>query len=129
MSRRAVRTWLWIAALVTIPVVYLVPETERAPTLRLAFITAIMSAVYLTEGAGMLLLAGLMATLQLVIWSLLLFAGAAIVSRPLMKLPHITRTVVTLTLVAVMIGASFFEIYYTPISSTRMRSSLLHVFE
>jgi hypothetical protein len=129
MSRRAVRTWLWIVAFATLPVLYFVPEAERAPTLRLAFITTIMSAVYVTEGAGQLVWAWLMAGVQLAVWTLLLFAGAAVSARLMGRLSAPARTWVTLVLAGTMVGASLLEIYVTPLSSTRMRSSLLHVFE
>ena len=123
------RAWIWVALLITAPVPYFLPEVESAPVLRLGFLTALMTAVYVAEGAGALLMVWVLAVAQLLLWSAFAWLVAAVAARGLAHLVPGTRTAITLAIVALLGIASLFEIYSTPLSSTRMRSNLLQLFE
>ena len=129
MSTRSTRICLWLAALATVPVPYFLPEGESAPTLRLAFLTGLMTLVYSVEGPGPLVSAWVMAIVQLLVWSGVLYAGAGLVTRTLAALRSAPRSLVTAAIVAALLSMSMFPIYETPLSSTRLRSNALHLFE
>lgn len=129
MSPRVTRWLIFLAAFSTIPLPYFLPEGESAPALRLLFLAGLMSTVYLAEGPGPL--AGIwgMALLQLLLWTVILYLGAALVARPLAAFAPWLRGILTISLAAFLLSLSFSEIYQTPLSSTRLRSGLLQLFE
>jgi hypothetical protein len=64
VSHATARRWLWIAALVTMPVPFFLAQVEWAPVLRLAFLSSLFGAVMLAEGGGTAILLGVLGILQ-----------------------------------------------------------------
>ena len=120
---------IFLAAFATLPLPYFLPEGENAPALRLLFLTGLMSAVHVVEGPGPLAIIWGLAALQLMLWTALLYMGSAIVSRLTRPFAPWLRGILVVSLVASLLVQSLSEIYWTPLSSTRLRSSLLHLFE
>ena len=129
MSPRFARWLFFLAAFATIPLPYFLNEGETAPALRLLFLSGLMSAVYVTEGPGPLAAIWIIAILQLLFWTLLLYLGATLVTRLLEAFAPWLRGILGVSLVALLLFLSLTEIYWTPLSSTRLRSDLLHLFE
>lgn len=129
MSPTRARWLIFLVAFATLPLPYFLPEGESAPALRLLFLTGLMSAVYIAEGAGPLIAIWGMAVLQLLLWTALLFLGAALAARLLSTVPSWLRATVAVSLALILLTLSLSEIYQTPLSSTRLRSSILHIFE
>lgn len=129
MTPRATRLLLWLAAFATLPVAYFLPEGEIAPALRLAFLTGLMSVVYIAEGPGRLASSWILAIGQLVVWCGLLYLGVRVVARLLGSLSDSARRVAVLALVVLLFGVSYMEIYSTPLSSSRLRSNISGIFE
>ena len=116
--------------LTTLPVPFFLGEPELAPVLRLAFLTGLLGAVLVTEGGSTLAaLVGLGAA-QTLGYGLLLWLSAALVARVLegFRAPA-ARGVVLAILAISLFAASLSEIYQTPLSSQRARSSLFQIFE
>ncbi len=130
MTRSTARRLLWIVVLTTLPVPFFLGEPELAPVLRLAFLTGLLGAVLVTEGGSTLAaLVGLGAA-QTLGYGLLLWLSAALVARVLegFRAPA-ARGVVLAILAISLFAASLSEIYETPLSSHRARSSLFQIFE
>ena len=126
MSRRGARRLLWIAALLTVPVPFYLGQPETAPVLRLAFLTGLLCSVAVAEGGRVLLTLCGLGFVQLLAWTALLRVGAGLVVR---VSPDAARTPVALALVVGLCVVSTFEIYETALSSTRLYSSVWHLFE
>lgn len=129
MTPRATRLLLWLAAFATLPVAYFLPEGEVAPILRLAFLTGLMSVVYIAEGPGALASSWILAIGQLVVWCALLYLGVRLVARLLGTFSDAARPFAALVVVVLLFGFSCMEIYSTPLSSSRLRSNILGLFE
>ncbi len=132
MSPRAQKWLLWTVFLGTIPVVFYLGEVERAPALRLAFFAALASWVALAEGVGTGVGAAffVLGPVQALAYAGLLYALAAAIVRLLARLASAgLRTACVGGLAAICLGASLFEIYQTPLSSSRPRSSVMQIFE
>ncbi len=129
MSPRAVRWLIFLAAFATLPLPYFLPEGELAPAMRLVFLTGLMSVVYATEGSGPLAAIWGMAIVQSLLWTALLYLAASLIARVLGAFASGPRSILALSLVAALFALSLSEIYQTPLSSTRPRSNLLHLFE
>jgi len=124
------RRLLFATALLAAPVPFFLGEPELAPVLRLAFLSTLVARVFVAEGGsttGTLLGIGLV---QLFVWTGLLFLATGLVARVLDRLSTDRARVATIAaLVVGLLGASLGDLYDTPLSSTRARSSLLHLFE
>jgi hypothetical protein len=129
VSPNAVRWLIFLAAFATLPLPYFLPEGELAPAMRLVFLTGLMSVVYATEGSGPLAAIWGMAIVQSLLWTALLYWAASLIARALGALSSGPRSLLALSLVAALFALSLSEIYQTPLSSTRLRSDLLHLFE
>lgn len=130
MTSRTARRLLFAVALLTLPVPFYLGELEHAPVVRLLFLSGLLGAVALAEGGRTLpLLAGL-GILQTVLYAGLLWifaAGLSWLSGVLR--PAALRGALIFSLLAALLLVSLFEIYDTPLSSTRPRSNLVHLFE
>jgi hypothetical protein len=131
LSRRASARLLFAAAVLALPVRYYLGEIESAPVVRLAFFTGVFGSVLLAEGArGMTGLFVGLGAVQLVLWLLLLRAGAALVARVLARVPAPSlRSALCFGIAGAMLIAGLTPLYDTPLSSQRPRSSLLQIFE
>jgi hypothetical protein len=130
VTRRTAGRLLWIVTLLTLPVPFYLGEPELAPVVRLAFLSALMSAVLVAEGGGTLgVLAGL-GIAQTLLYAVVFRLVAAWVARGLDRLPAPrARSAVVVIVAIVLFAVSLAEIYDTPLSSTRPRSNLTHIFE
>lgn len=130
MTRRRARRLLWILALCLLPVPFYLGQAELAPVLRLAFLSGLLGAVWLEEGGDTLRLILLIGATQILLHGGLLWILAWGVSRAIdaLRTPA-ARTAITLALASLLLLASFTELYKTPLSSTRPRSNVLHLFE
>lgn len=130
MSRPAARRLLFAIALFTVPVPFYLGEPELAPVARLAFFTGLLASVLAVEGGGTLAaLVGLGAVQTLALGGLLL-AGAAGVAWSVDRLhARALRRTVLLAIALGLVGVSLTPVYDTPLSSSRLRSSVLQLFE
>ena len=130
MSRKAVRRLLFVVALLTVPIPFYLGEPELAPVLRLAFITSLMGRVLLAEGGGTLAtLVGLGAA-QILVWGGLLFVASALLAWRIDRLRVAPVRIAIVSAIAIgLLGVSLAPIYDTPLSSKRMRSNVLQLFE
>ena len=131
VSRAMSRRLLWLVALFTLPVPYYLGGFEIAPAARLLFLTSIVLAVVATEGvAGFHGSFVLLGTVQSLLWLLILYGGAALIAYGLHRFAReAARAPVLALLAAVLLLASLFEIYQTPISSHAPHSSLAGLFD
>ncbi len=130
MTRSTARRLLWIVVLTTLPVPFFLGEPELAPVLRLAFLTSLMGAVLVAEGGSTLAAFVGLGAAQTLGYGLLLWLSASLVAGVLEGFrTSAARSAVVAIIAIVLFAASFSEIYDTPLSSSRSRSSLFQIFE
>lgn len=130
MTRTAVQRLLWVTALLVLPVPFYLGELELAPVLRLLFLTGLLAGVLLAEGGRTLALLVGLGLLQALLWATALGLVSALMARTLERVhAPALRSAVAVAIAAGLVAASFTELYDTPLSSTRARSSVLHVLE
>lgn len=130
VERATSRRVLWLVALFTVPLPYYLGGFEIAPAARLLFLTAIVLAVVVTEGAaGYQGSFAMLAAVQSVVWLLLLWGAAALLAFFLQRVAHPARTALLALLCAALLVASLFEIYQTPISSRAAHANLAGLFD
>lgn len=130
MSARAIRWWVWVVAVATLPVPYFAMASERAPALRAAFLALVFGAIWIVEGGSQAATAAGLTAAQAVGWWLGLFVAAWAVSKLLSRFvePRL-RTRLVVLLCGALIAASLSPIYHTALSSTRPRSSWSGIFD
>jgi hypothetical protein len=130
VSRTAARRWLWLAAIATIPVPFFIGQPEWAPVLRLAFLSGLFAAVMIAEGGHTPVLFGMLGIAQTAIYLALFYVAARLAARALERVgsPRLRGAAVAGVVLALVVS-SLFPIYRTPLSSTRMRSDVWHLFE
>lgn len=130
MSPLAARRLLLVVALVTLPVPYYMAAVEFAPWLRLAFLAGLLSSVFAVEGGRVAgLFAGLGVT-QALLYGALLYAGTRFVASLLGRIGAPTlRSVLVVGIAVLLCGVSLTDLYDTPLSSTRLRSSVWQLFD
>jgi hypothetical protein len=130
MSRSAARWLLWLVLLITLPVPFFMGAQGLVPPIRVLFLAGIAAGMLLTEGAQGT--AGMFAGLgvaQALIVVLLTLGLAALLARLIHRwLPQRLRTPVVILIAVSLLGVSLMPIYDTPLSSSRMRSSVLQAF-
>jgi len=130
VSRRTARRWLWVAALVTMPVPFYLGALEWAPVLRLAFLTGLVGLVVAAEGGSTTMLLGLLGVVQVALYAGLFFLAAGLAARALERIRSAPLRAAALGTAIFLLGASaLMPIYETPLSSTRLRSNVLQIFE
>jgi hypothetical protein len=130
VTRTTIQRVLWIAALLLLPIPFYLGEPEQAPVLRLVFLTGLLCAVMLAEGGGTLAVLVGLGVLQALLWGGALSLLAALMARTLERVhAPALRTAVVAAIALGLVAASLTELYDTPLSSTRPRSSLLQIFE
>lgn len=124
------RRWLWIAALITMPVPFYLGEVEWAPVLRLAFLTGLFGAVWLAEPEAKLGSLMGMGLVQTAAYVALFRLAAGLAARAFGRIdsPPI-RIAAVGTAVFLLFVSGLLPIYETPLSSARMRSSLWQLFD
>jgi hypothetical protein len=128
VSRTAARRWLWLAALVTMPVPFYLGEIESAPVVRLAFLTSLLSLVLAAEGGRTLFV--VFGVLQTALYTSLFYLAAFFGERGVDRIvrPPL-RGLAVGSVLLVLFASSLLSIYQTPLSSTRLHSNLWHLFE
>jgi hypothetical protein len=130
VSRTAARRWLWLAALATVPVAFYLGEVERAPVLRLAFLSSLLSLVLVAEGGRSLAWLVALGVLQTTLYTGMFFLVADLVSRGVARIREPSLRVAAVgSAVFVLFASSLLPIYQTPMSSTQLYSNLWHLFE
>jgi hypothetical protein len=131
MSQRTAKYVLFFLFLLTVPVVCQLADREWAPAIRLGFLTLLILLLHISEGAGGWLWATMLGLgiAQTLVYAGLFYLVSSLVVRLLARVakPPIVGAIVTAIAIA-LLSTSMLEIYYTPISSSRMHSSLFHVF-
>jgi hypothetical protein len=127
---RGSRWLLFTVFLFTVPVLYYLGVVERAPTVRLLFLSALCAGVALTEGAvhfqGVFAWLGLG---QSLIWVAGLWLAAGVVARLLGRVPgRAPRRWLLAALCGGLLAVSLLPIYRTPMSSHAAWSSLRGIF-
>lgn len=127
---RGSRWLLFTIFLFTVPVVYYLGVVERAPAIRLVFLSALCTGVALTEGAvhfqGVFAWLGLG---QSLLWLALLWLAAGIAARLLGRIrDRSARRWLLAAICAGLVAVSLLPIYRTPMSSHAAWSSLRGIF-
>ncbi len=116
--------------MLTAPLPYMLGGLEIAPPVRLAFFTAVISALQVSEGPGGWIWHTFFAlgTVQLVAWASANYFVASFAARASARFHHQTRLIAVLLLcVAVLAIALTVPIYETPMSSEAEYSRLSQV--
>lgn len=130
MSRERSRRLLFAVMLLTVPAPFYLGQPELVPVLRMVFVTAIFSAVFAAEGGGLLGMTTGIGLLQCAFYAGLLFGVAALLARLIDRLAEEgARKAAVAVLAATLVVASLFPIYDTPLSSARLRSNVLQLFD
>ena len=130
MSRAAAKWLLWGVFLITLPVPFFMGAQGLVPPIRVLFLAGIASGMLITEGTqGTAASFAAMGVAQAAIVLVLTFGLAVLVARLIHRiLPQRLRTPVVIVIAAGLLGAALTPIYDTPLSSSRMRSSVLQAF-
>ena len=124
------RRWLWIAALITMPVPFYLGEVEWAPVLRLAFVTGLFAAVWLAETEAKLGSLMAMGLVQTALYALLFRLAAGLAARAFGRIGSPPLRIAAVgSVVFLLFASALLPIYETPLSSARMRSSLWQIFD
>jgi hypothetical protein len=130
MTRKSTVRLLWLVTLATLPVPFYLGQLETAPVLRLAFLTGLLTSVVVAEGGTTIASVAGLGVAQTLGYAVLLRFAARLLARALDLLPtsHVRRVAVACLAIALCV-ASLFPIYETPLSSTRLRSSVWQLFD
>ena len=130
MTRKSTVRLLWLVSLATLPVPFYLGQLETAPVLRLAFLTGLLTSVVVVEGGTTTASIAGRGIAQILCYAGLLRLAAALLVRALELLPsaHLRRAAVACVAIGLCV-ASLFPIYETPLSSTRLRSSVWQMFD
>lgn len=130
MTRATARRWLFAVGLVTLPLPFYLGALELSPWIRLAFLSALLGSVALSDGGGTISLLGGLGALQTLVGALLVWTLAALVALGIGALrPPALRGAALAAILLALVAGSFLDIYDTSLSSTRPRSNVLHLFE
>jgi hypothetical protein len=130
VTPNAARRWLWLAALVTMPVPFYIGEVEWAPVLRLAFLTSLFGIVLAAEGGRTVVLFTTLGALQTLLYTGLFFLVTTFAARAIQRFSQpVLRSAAVGSVVLLLFVSSLLPIYQTPLSSTRLRSEIWHLFE
>jgi hypothetical protein len=130
VSPRAVRWWLFLAAVAVLPIPFFGIGTGLVPPLHQLELGALALAFTLLERAhGMGPLIAALFLGQALGWALVLWLAAALAARLLARLPPLTRTRATLFLVVLGVALAVAQpLYHTPYPARSARSSLLELY-
>lgn len=130
MPPRTARRWLWIVALLTMPVPFYLGEVEWAPVLRLAFLTGLLGLVVAAEGGATTVLLATLGLLQTAVYAGFFLLAASLAARALTRIASEPLRVAAVgTVIFLLVVSAILPIYETPLSSTRMRSNIFGIFE
>lgn len=116
--------------LATMPVPFFIGQVEWAPVVRLAFLTTLFALVAVAEGGRSVVLFSTLGLLQIAVYTGLFFLAAWLVARAIARISESPLRIAAVgTAVFLLFVSAMLPIYQTPMSSTRMRSDLWHLFE
>jgi len=130
VTRRTASAWLWAALFTALPVPFYVGAGGVEPPLGVAFLAALGTGIWWTEGSGgtTASLAGL-ALVQAVFWGFASWGLALCLCRGLFRFLPRRAGLAAGAICAALWLAALFPIYDTPLSSQRPRSNVLQLFE
>ena len=112
------------------PVPFYLGEIEWAPVMRLAFLTSLLSLVMVAEGGRALIWLCTLGIIQTALYTGLFMLAAGLAARGMALIREARLRVAAVgTVVFLLFSSSLLPIYQTPLSSTRLRSDLWHLFE
>lgn len=130
MPYESARRWLWLAALITMPVPFYLGQLEWAPVLRLVFLSALVGAVMIAEGGATTIGLGVLGIVQSALYTGLFFLAAGLAARGAMRIASPPLRVAAIgSAVFLLLASAQLPIYETGLSSTRVRSNLWQIFE
>jgi hypothetical protein len=131
MSPRAARLLFAAALVLALPLPFWLVETGAMPLASLLMLLGVLLAVIATEGAlGAAGVAAALLGLQVLMYSLLLWATAGLALRPLRDRSGAARAAVAGGLAAALLLVSATsELYRTPFRTRALRGSLFAIFE
>jgi hypothetical protein len=119
-----------VVFLLTIPVPFFMGGFGEIPTVRLYFLLAMVSLIFATEGGSTVGTFVLLGAAQSLVYTGLFYLLARLVSRLVEGVVAERFRFAVLALVVLgLLGASLFEIYEMPLSSSGLRSSLVNIFD
>jgi hypothetical protein len=125
---RACKWALFALCIATLPLPFIGLENGQAPAIRLLFIGSLVAGVLVQDPDP---IGGVLTAIYLgqgLLWSAFLYFVTRFAARKLAAIGS-KQTIVLGLLSLVLIGASFFEIYRTPMSSSGVHSNILGVFD
>ena len=112
------------------PVPFYLGEVEWAPVMRLAFLSSLLSLVMVAEGGSALIRICTLGIIQTALYTGLFLLAAGLAARGVARIREAPLRVAAVgTAVFLLVASSLLPIYQTPLSSTRLRSDLWHLFE
>ena len=112
------------------PVPFFLGEVEWAPVIRLAFLTSLFGLVLAAEGGRTVILFSTLGALQTALYMGLFFLVATFAARAIERISQpVLRSAAVGSAVLLLFVSSLLPIYQTPLSSSRLRSDLWHLFE
>jgi hypothetical protein len=131
MSQRAQKWSLWLAFFALVPVPFVLAATGFAPPLRVLFLASMLGAIALVDGAQgpMPIFLGLLFG-QVALFAALAYLAAHLLLRAFARLvsERWVSALVGLT-IALLLCVSFFDIYYTPHSSSLPYANVTGLFD
>src|SRR5215813_6628076 len=105
------------------PVPFYLGEVERAPVMRLAFLTSLLSLVMVAEGGSALIRLCTLGVMQTALYTGLFMLAAGLAARALARIREASLRAATVgAFVFLLFASSLLPIYDTPLSSTRLHS-------
>ena len=131
MSQRALRWTLWLAFFGLVPVPFMLAATGFAPPLRILFLASVFGAVVVADGAqGPIPIFVALLFTEAVLFGVLARYAARLVLWLFGRLaPERFVTPLVAGVVAGLLCMSFFDVYYTPHSSSGPYSNLAGLFD
>ena len=112
------------------PVPFYLGEVEWAPVMRLAFLTSLLSLVLVAEGGSALIRICTLGTMQTALYIGLFMLAAGLAARGVMRIREAPLRIAAVgTAVFLLFATATLPIYQTPLSSTRLHSTLWQLFE
>jgi hypothetical protein len=130
MSTKLIRTVLWLAFLVALPMPYWLFETGRATTLWLGELSAFVLAMLLSEGGMVTRIVATLFTVQTLLFVGVNYLLARAASRLIARVPSSgARTAVALGTVLILLGVSLLPLYRSPLVAGGAPVNLLALFQ
>lgn len=112
------------------PVPFFLGELEWAPVVRLAFFTGMLTALMVADGGGFTTIFGVLGLVQTALYVALFYLAVSFAVKGIQRVGSPPMQVAAVGTVIFLLGvSSLLPLYETPLSSTRARSAIWHIFE